>query len=120
MSVNSGTTNGIPVYREGERAERCQPALDEAADILKVECCYRISDCPLPAAASGPAALHRGTLDNPPCRPAAGRSDAEEPRPSRAPDISNPLQIPLLYKDIAQMSNADAPTSEPANSTPVQ
>jgi excisionase family DNA binding protein len=29
-------TNGIPVYREGERAERGEVTLDEAADILKV------------------------------------------------------------------------------------
>jgi excisionase family DNA binding protein len=30
------STNGIPVYREGERAERGEITLDEAADILKV------------------------------------------------------------------------------------
>ncbi|WP_050425869.1 recombinase family protein [Bradyrhizobium tropiciagri] len=29
-------TNGIPVYREGERAERAEVTLDEAADLLKV------------------------------------------------------------------------------------
>ena len=29
-------TNGIPVYREGERAERGEVTLDEAADILRV------------------------------------------------------------------------------------
>lgn len=29
-------TNGIPVYREGERAERGEATLDEAAEILKV------------------------------------------------------------------------------------
>jgi excisionase family DNA binding protein len=29
-------TNGIPIYREGERAERDQVTLDEAADILNV------------------------------------------------------------------------------------
>jgi DNA invertase Pin-like site-specific DNA recombinase len=29
-------TNGIPVYRDGERAERGEVTLDEAADILKV------------------------------------------------------------------------------------
>ena len=29
-------TNGIPVYREGERAERGEVTLDEAADVLKV------------------------------------------------------------------------------------
>ena len=36
MSVVLRNTNGIAVYREGERAERGEVTLDEAADILKV------------------------------------------------------------------------------------
>jgi excisionase family DNA binding protein len=45
-------TNGIPVYREGERAERAEVTLDEAADILKVSrtTAYRmVSSGTLPA-----------------------------------------------------------------------
>ncbi|MGV7219834.1 helix-turn-helix domain-containing protein, partial [Bradyrhizobium sp. UFLA05-112] len=45
-------TNGIPVYREGERAERAEATLDEAADILKVSrtTAYRmVSSGTLPA-----------------------------------------------------------------------
>lgn len=44
--------NGIPVYREGERAERAEVTLDEAADILKVSrtTAYRmVSSGTLPA-----------------------------------------------------------------------
>ncbi|WP_445222827.1 helix-turn-helix domain-containing protein (plasmid) [Bradyrhizobium sp. Pa8] len=46
------STNGIPVYREGERAERAEVTLDEAADILRVSrtTAYRmISSGTLPA-----------------------------------------------------------------------
>ncbi|WP_244613901.1 helix-turn-helix domain-containing protein, partial [Nitrobacter winogradskyi] len=45
-------TNGIPVYREGERAERAEVTLDEAAGILKVSrtTAYRmVSSGTLPA-----------------------------------------------------------------------
>ena len=36
MSAVCRNTHGIPVYRQGERAERGKVTLDEAADTLKV------------------------------------------------------------------------------------
>ena len=96
-------TNGIPVYREGERAERGEVTLDEAADILKVSraTAYRMVSH---RRASGPAALRRRTLDNPACRPAAGRRVAATPRPGGhgARYLKIRCKIPLLYKDIAR------------------
>ena len=59
-------THGIPVYREGERAERGEVTLDEAADTLKVSraTAYRmVTNGVLP----GAAAVRRGALDNPAC-----------------------------------------------------
>src|SRR3984893_12297344 len=89
-------TNGIPVYREGERAERGEVTLDEAADILKVSraTAYRmVSAGVLPAQqlrTGAPWIIRLADLrDDAVCRDA-------EARPSRRPISQNPLQNSLV------------------------
>ena len=88
-------TNGIPVYREGERAERGQVTLDEAADILKVSraTAYRmVSSGVLPAEQLCPGAPWVIRLAD--LQQDAVRRDAEARR-SRRPMSENPLQNSL-------------------------
>jgi excisionase family DNA binding protein len=89
-------TNGIPVYREGERAERGEVTLDEAADILKVSraTAYRmVSAGVLPAqqlCTGAPWIIRLADLrDDAVCRDA-------EARRSRRPISQNPLQNSLV------------------------
>ena len=89
-------TNGIPVYREGERAERGDVTLDEAADILKVSraTAYRmVSAGVLPAqqlCTGAPWIIRLADLrDDAVCRDA-------EARRSRRPISQNPLQNSLV------------------------
>lgn len=89
------STNGIPVYREGERAERGEATLDEAADILKVSraTAYRmVTNGVLPAqqlCTGAPWIIQRADLQQD-----AVRRDAEARR-SRRPISENPLQNSL-------------------------
>jgi excisionase family DNA binding protein len=89
------STNGIPVYREGERAERGEVTLDEAADILKVSrtTAYRmVTNGVLPAqqlCAGAPWIIQLADLQQD-----AVRRDAEARR-SRRPISENPLQNSL-------------------------
>jgi excisionase family DNA binding protein len=85
-------TNGIPVYHEGERAERGEVTLDEAADILKVSraTAYRmVSTGVLPAqqlCTGAPWIIRLADLQQDAvCRDA-------EARRSRRPISQNPLQ----------------------------
>ncbi len=86
------STHGIPVYREGERAEREEATLDEAADILKVSraTAYRmVSRGILPArqlCAGAPWIIGLADLQQD-----AVQRDAEARR-SRRPVSQNPLQ----------------------------
>lgn len=85
-------THGIPVYRDGERAEREEATLDEAADILKVSraTAYRmVSRGILPArqlCAGAPWIIALADLQQD-----AVQRDAEARR-SRRPVSQNPLQ----------------------------
>ena len=85
-------TNGIPVYREDERAERGEVTLDEAADILKVSraTAYRmVSTGVVPAqqlCTGAPWIIRLADLQQD-----AVRRDAEARR-SRRPISQNPLQ----------------------------
>ena len=108
-------TNDIPVYREGERAERGQVTLDEAADILKVSraTAYRMV---CRGVLARPAALSRSTLDNPACRPAAGRrSLRRRGQAVTPPDISKSAAKFLCIIRTSPDEQYDAPTSLPAN-----
>lgn len=88
-------THGIPAYREGERAEREEATLDEAADILKVSraTAYRmVSRGILPArqlCAGAPWIIELADLQQD-----AVQRDAEARR-SRRPVSQNPLQNSL-------------------------
>ncbi len=88
-------THGIPAYREGERAEREEATLDEAADILKVSraTAYRmVSRGILPArqlCAGAPWIIGLADLQQD-----AVQRDAEARR-SRRPVSQNPLQNSL-------------------------
>jgi excisionase family DNA binding protein len=90
-------TNGIPVYREGERSERAEVTLDEAADLLKVSrtTAYRmVSSGTLPArqlCAGAPWIIRLADLQRDAvCREAAARR-------SRRPISRDPQQnlLPL-------------------------
>jgi len=89
------TTNGIATYREGERAERGEATLDEAADILRVSraTAYRmVLAGVLPAqqlCAGAPWIIRLADLQQD-----AIRRDAEARR-SRRPISQNPLQNSL-------------------------
>jgi excisionase family DNA binding protein len=89
-------TNGIPVYREGERAERGDVTLDEAADILKVSRAtvhrmVRAGVLPAQQLCTGaPWIIRLADLrDDAVCRDAAARR-------SRRPVSQNPLQNSLV------------------------
>ena len=88
-------THGIPVYREGERAERGEVTLDEAAEILKVSraTAYRmVTSGVLPAqqlCAGAPWIIRLADLQQD-----AVRRDAEARR-SRRPISHDPLQNSL-------------------------
>ena len=88
-------TNGIPVYCEGERADRGEVTLDEAADMLKVSraTAYRmVSTGVLPAqqlCTGAPWIIRLADLQQD-----AVRRDAEARR-SRRPISQNPLQNSL-------------------------
>ncbi len=88
--------HGLPVYREGERAERGEATLDEAADILKVSrtTIYRmITSGGLPAqhlCAGAPWIIQLADLKSD-----AVRLDAEARRRSRRPISHDPLQNSL-------------------------
>jgi excisionase family DNA binding protein len=89
--------NSIPVYREGERAERGEVTLDEAADILKISCVtvYRmVSRGALPAqqlCTGAPWIIRLSDL-----RQESVRREADARR-SRRPISRDPLQnlLPL-------------------------
>jgi hypothetical protein len=89
------STNGIPVYREGERAERGEVTLDEATDILKVSrtTAYRmVTNGVLPAqqfCIGAPWIIQLADLQQD-----AVRRDADARR-SRRPISENPLQNSL-------------------------
>jgi len=88
-------TNGIPIYREGERAQRGEVTLDEAADFLKVSraTAYRmVSGGVLPAQQSCAGAPWIIRLDD--LRQDAVRRDADARR-SRRPNSQNSLQNSL-------------------------
>jgi excisionase family DNA binding protein len=88
-------TNGIAVYREGERAERGEATLDEAAEILRVSraTAYRmINSGVLPArqlCGGAPWIIRLADLQQD-----AVRRDADSRR-SRRPGSENPLQESL-------------------------
>jgi excisionase family DNA binding protein len=88
-------TNGIAIYREGERVERGEVTLDEAADILRVSraTAYRmVLAGVLPAqqlCAGAPWIIRLADLQHD-----AIRRDAEARR-SRRPISQNPLQNSL-------------------------
>lgn len=88
--------HGLPVYREGERAERGEATLDEAADALKVSrtTIYRmITSGGLPAqhlCAGAPWIIQLADLKSD-----AVRLDAEARRRSRRPISHDPLQNSL-------------------------
>src|SRR5580658_181615 len=88
-------TNGIPIYCEGERADRGEVTLDEAADMLKVSraTAYRmVSTGVLPAqqlCTGAPWIIRLADLQQD-----AVRRDAEARR-SRRPISQNPLQNSL-------------------------
>ena len=92
--------NGIATYREGERAERGEVMLDEAADILKVSraTAYRmVVTGVLPAqqpCAGAPWIIRLADLQQD-----AVHRDAEARR-SRRPDLKIRCKILLFYKDI--------------------
>ena len=89
-------THGIPVYREGERAERGEATLDEAAETLKVSraTAYRmVANGVLPAqqlCAGAPWIIRLADL-----RLDAVRRDAEARRSRRRPVSHDPLQNSL-------------------------
>lgn len=88
-------TNGIPTYREGERAERGEVTLDEAAEILKVSraTAYRmVNSGVLPAQQLCAGAPWIIRLDD--LRQDAVRRDADARR-SRRPNSQNSLQNSL-------------------------
>lgn len=89
--------HGIPLYREGERAERGERTLDETADILKVSraTAYRmVSSGVLPArqlCAGAPWIIQLSDLQNDTVRREA------DARRSRRPISQDPVQNPLLF-----------------------
>jgi hypothetical protein len=86
-------TNGIPVYRDGERAERGEATLDDAADILKVSraTAYRmVTTGVLPARQLCPGAPWIIRLAD--LQQDAVRWDADARRARRHPESENPLQ----------------------------
>ena len=68
--------------------------------------------------ASSQATVRRGALDNPACRPAAGRPFAATPRPGGrdARYLKIPCKISLDFIRTSPDEQYDAPTSLPANS----
>ncbi|WP_246642720.1 helix-turn-helix domain-containing protein [Rhizobium croatiense] len=88
--------HGISVYREGERAERGERTLDEAADILKVSraTAYRmVSSGVLPArqlCTGAPWIIQLSDLQHETVRREA------DARRSRRPISQDPVQNPLL------------------------
>ena len=96
-------THGIPVYREGERAERGEVTLDEAADTLKVSraTAYRmVTNGVIPAqqlCAGAPWIIRLVDLQLD-----AVRRDAEARRSRRPRYLTILCKIRWLYKDIAR------------------
>ena len=90
-------THGIPVYRQGERAERGEVTLDEAADTLKVSraTAYRmVTNGVIPAqqlCAGAPWIIRLVDLQLD-----AVRRDAETRRSRRHPISHDPLQNSLV------------------------
>lgn len=105
--------HGISVYREGERAERGERTLDEAADILTV---YRLPDgqqrCP-----SRSPVMHRRALDHPTFRPSTrNRAPRSRCQAITASDISGSgSKSPFVIRTSSDEQYV-APSSWPAKS----